>query len=71
MSESEEGTLRISPETVPWSLAAGTLLLLLLAVVGQYFRWQGVEHYLIGQFDLDVATWSPHSHISAALSAGR
>jgi hypothetical protein len=75
MSESEERALRISAEAVACSLAAGSLLLVLLAVVGQYYRWQGVEHYLIGQFDLDAEKNPPAPFaafllfLSAVLSA--
>jgi len=67
VSESDEGSLRISPESVGGTLAAGALLLVVLAVVGQYYRWQGVEHYLIGQFDLDAEKNPPALYAASLL----
>ncbi len=53
MQQSDRQSLEVRPIRVAVVLASISSLLILFAVVGQHFRWQGSEHHLIGVFDLD------------------
>lgn len=44
----------LSPAAIGGGLAAVSALFILLAVVGQYLRWQGVEHRFIEMFSVDT-----------------